>query len=37
MVCGDNMREGIAEGEALQFKAMEELKSQGCHAAQVGA
>ena len=20
MVCGDNMREGIAEGEALQFK-----------------
>jgi TRAP-type mannitol/chloroaromatic compound transport system substrate-binding protein len=29
MVCGDNMREGIAEGEALQFKAMEELKAKG--------
>jgi len=29
MVCGDNFREGIAEGEALQFKAMEELKGKG--------
>jgi TRAP-type mannitol/chloroaromatic compound transport system substrate-binding protein len=29
MVCGDNVREGIAEGEALQFKAMEELKAKG--------
>jgi TRAP-type mannitol/chloroaromatic compound transport system substrate-binding protein len=29
MVCGDNIREGIAEGEALQFKAMEELKAKG--------
>jgi TRAP-type mannitol/chloroaromatic compound transport system substrate-binding protein len=29
MVCGDNIREGLAEGEALQFKAMEELKAKG--------
>jgi TRAP-type mannitol/chloroaromatic compound transport system substrate-binding protein len=29
MVCGDNMREGIAEGEALQFKAMEDLRAKG--------
>ncbi len=28
-VCGDNIREGIAEGEALQFRAMEELKAKG--------
>jgi TRAP-type mannitol/chloroaromatic compound transport system substrate-binding protein len=29
MVCGDNIREGIAEGEALQFAAMEELRAKG--------
>ena len=29
MVCGDNIREGIAEGEALQFGAMEELRQKG--------
>jgi TRAP-type mannitol/chloroaromatic compound transport system substrate-binding protein len=29
MVCGDNIREGIAEGEALQFGAMEELRAKG--------
>lgn len=29
MVCGDNIREGIAEGEAMQFKAMDELKAKG--------
>ncbi len=29
MVCGDNIREGFAEGEAIQVKALEELKSKG--------
>lgn len=29
MVCGDNIREGFAEGEAIQVKAIEELKSKG--------
>ena len=29
MACGDNIREGIAEGEALQFAAMEELRQKG--------
>jgi TRAP-type mannitol/chloroaromatic compound transport system substrate-binding protein len=28
-VCGDNVRAGIAEGEAIQFSALEELKGKG--------
>lgn len=28
-VCGDNVRYGIAEGEAIQFDALEELKEKG--------
>ncbi|WP_108660523.1 TRAP transporter substrate-binding protein [Acuticoccus kandeliae] len=28
-VCGDNVRYGIAEGEAIQFAALEELKAKG--------
>lgn len=28
-VCGDNIREGLAEGEAIQFKALQELQAQG--------
>ena len=28
-VCGDNVRHGLAEGEALQFQALKELQSQG--------
>ncbi len=29
VVCGDNVRSGVAEGEAIQFGALEELKSHG--------
>jgi len=29
--CGDNVRFGIAEGEALQFEAMKKLEAQGVH------
>ncbi|HEX9647863.1 MAG TPA: TRAP transporter substrate-binding protein [Alphaproteobacteria bacterium] len=29
VTCGDSIREGIAEGEAIQFKALEELQSKG--------
>ncbi|MCW5751715.1 MAG: TRAP transporter substrate-binding protein [Alphaproteobacteria bacterium] len=29
MVCGDNIREGLAEGEAIQVKALQELRSKG--------
>ena len=29
VACGDNVREGFAEGEALQFKALATLKSKG--------
>ena len=28
-VCGDNVRAGIAEGEAIQFGALQELKAKG--------
>jgi TRAP-type mannitol/chloroaromatic compound transport system substrate-binding protein len=28
-VCGDNIRAGLAEGEAIQVKALEELKARG--------
>ena len=28
-VCGDNVREGLSEGEAIQAKALKELKSKG--------
>ncbi len=27
--CGDNVRFGVAEGEALQFRAMQELEEKG--------
>ncbi len=29
MVCGDNIREGLAEGEAIQFKALQALQEKG--------
>jgi TRAP-type mannitol/chloroaromatic compound transport system substrate-binding protein len=29
IACGDNFREGLAEGEAIQFAALKELKSKG--------
>ena len=29
ITCGDSIREGIAEGEAIQFGALEELQSKG--------
>lgn len=29
LACGDNMREGIAEGEAIQFAALQELQANG--------
>ena len=29
VACGDNVREGLAEGEAIQFKALAELKEKG--------
>lgn len=29
MACGDNFREGLAEGEAIQGKALKELKAKG--------
>ncbi|MEM7652813.1 MAG: C4-dicarboxylate ABC transporter, partial [Pseudomonadota bacterium] len=29
IACGDNIREGMAEGEAIQGKALAELKSKG--------
>ncbi len=29
MVCGDNMREGLAEGEAIQWKAIQTLEEKG--------
>lgn len=29
MVCGDNMRQGLAEGEAIQFSALQTLKEKG--------
>lgn len=28
-VCGDNLRHGLAEGEALQFKALKQLEARG--------
>ena len=28
-VCGDNMRHGVAEGEAIQIEALASLKSKG--------
>jgi len=30
-VCGDNMRHGLAEGEASQFEALKELNAKGVH------
>ncbi len=29
VVCGDNIREGLAEGEAIQFAALQELQANG--------
>ncbi len=29
MACGDNIRRGIAEGEAIQFRALRELQDHG--------
>ncbi|GAB4182108.1 MAG: TRAP transporter substrate-binding protein [Thalassobaculales bacterium] len=33
-VCGDNIRQGFAEGEAIQFKALQELQSKGVNIKQ---
>lgn len=31
VACGDNIREGLAEGEAIQGKALKELRAKGVH------
>ena len=31
VVCGDNIRHGLAEGEAIQFAALKELTAKGVH------